>query len=77
MVYIQMHFPDAFSMDEGVGQCCIVKPLVLSLYMNKLEAYIESNTLVHIMAAKKHAIRISGILLPELLFAAHTVFIAI
>ena len=64
----------AFPMHEGVRQGCPASPLVFSLYMDRLEAFVESNLLSHLTATEKRAIRVAGILLPSLLFADDIVF---
>ena len=61
-------------MHEGVRQGCPASPLVFSLYMDRLEAFLESNLLTHLTAPEKRALRVAGILLPSLLFADDIVF---
>ena len=48
---------------------------MFSLYIDQLEAFVESNLLSHLTATEKRAIRVAGILLPSLLFADEIVFI--
>ena len=62
-------------MHEGVRQGCPGSPLVFSLYMDRLEAFLESNLLTHLTAPEKHALRVAGILLPSLLFIDDIVFL--
>ena len=42
--------------------------------MDWLEAFVESNLLSHLTATEKHTIRVSGTLLPSLLFSNDIVF---
>ena len=67
-------YAQAFPMHEGVRQGCPASPLVFSLYMDRLEAFVESNLLSHLTATEKRAIRVAGILLPSLLFSDDIVF---
>ena len=66
-IYSQISEP--FMMHEGVRQGCPASPLVFSLYMDRLEAFLESNLLAHLAASEKRALRVAGIRLPSLLFA--------
>ena len=63
-------------MHEGLRQGCPASPLVFSLYMDRLEAFLESNLLAHLTAPEKHALWVAGILLPSLLFSDDIVFLA-
>ena len=63
-------------MYEGVRQGCPAGPLVFSLYMDRLEAFPESNLLAQLTAPDKCELRVSGILLPSLLFSDDIVFLA-
>ena len=61
---------------KGVRQGCPASPLVFSLYIDRLQAFLESNLLVHLTAFEKGALRVSDILLPSLIFADNIVFLA-
>ena len=75
-VYVNTQISEPFMMHEGVRQGCPASPLVFSLYMDRLEAFLESNLLTHLTAPEKRALRVAGILLPRLLFADDIVFLA-
>ena len=50
---------------------------MFSLYMDCLEAFVESDLFTHMTATKKRAIQIAGIFLRSLLFADNIVFMGI
>ena len=48
---------------------------VFSLCIDRLEAFLESNLLAHLTALMKCALRVTGMLLPSLVFADNTMFL--
>ena len=75
-VCINSQFCEPFEMHEGVRQGCPVSPLVFSLYMVRLGAFLESNLLGNLTAPEKRALRVPGILLTSLLFIDDIVFLS-
>ena len=47
-----------------------------SLFMDRLEKHLADRVLSHLSSREKQAIRIAGLLIPELLFADNIVFMA-
>ena len=74
-VYVNGYYAQDFYMHEGVCLGCPVSPLVFSLYMDRLEAFIESHLFSHMTATERYTIRVAGILLPSLLFSDNFLFI--
>ena len=74
--YVNSQFYEPFVIYKGVGQGCTASLLVFSLYMDRLEAFLESNLLGHLTALEKPALRVAGILLSSLFFANNFVFLA-
>ena len=74
-ICVNSQISEPFMMHEGVRQGCPASHLVFSLYMDRLEAFLESNLLAHLTAPAKRALRVAGILLPSLLFADDIVFL--
>ena len=60
---------------RGFGRSALSDPLCISLYMDRLKAFLESNLLAHLTAPEKRALRVVGILLPSLLFADDIIFL--
>ena len=75
-VCINSQSSEPFMMHEGVRQGCPASHLVFSLYIDRLEAFLESNLLTHLTAPEKCALSLAGILLPSLLFVDDIVFLA-
>ena len=67
---------EPYLMHKGVRQGWPARPLVFSLYMDRLKAFLESNLLAHLTAFEKHALRVAGILLSSLLFSDNIVFLS-
>ena len=73
---VNSQFSEPFMMHEGVRQGCPASPLVFLLYMDRLKAFLESKLLAHQTAPEKCTLRVSGILLPSLLFVDDIIFLA-
>ena len=57
-----------FDVTEGVRQGCLASPLVFSLFMDRLEAFVESH-MVEWTYHQRRSVTIAGLLIPLLLFA--------
>ena len=57
-------FAPAFDIHEGVWQGCPASPLVISLFMDRLEKHFTDGVLSYLSSREKQAIRIAGLLIP-------------
>ena len=63
-MYIGGRFAPAFDMHEGVRQGCPARPLVFSLFIDRLEKHLAGGVLSHLSSREKQAIRIAVLLIP-------------
>ena len=49
---------------------------MFSLYMDRLEGFLEQGLLANLTAVEKHAVQIVGLLIPGLLFADDILFLS-
>ena len=75
-VCINCQFVEPLEIHQGVRQGCFASPLMFSLYMDRLGAFLESSLLGHLTTPEKCALRIIGILLLNLLFENGIVFLS-
>ena len=75
-ICINYQFYEPLIMHEGVRQGFLARPIVFSLYIDRLEAFLKSSLLAHLNSPEKRMLRVAGILLPILLFIDTIVFLA-
>ena len=75
-VLLGKEYSRPFDMREGVRQGCPASPLIFSLYMDRLETFLRSEVVAGLSGEEKAAIRLSGSLIPLLLFADDIVIMA-
>ena len=76
LAYINYQFGVYLEIQKGVRQGCLVSPLVFTLHMDRLKAFLESHLLAHLLATEECKLRVARIFLPSLLFADDIVFLA-
>jgi len=73
-VVVDGELSEVFSVDQGVRQGCPASPLVFSLFMDRLEAFVQSGV-GEWTYRERASIRLAGKLIPLLLFADDIVLV--